>query len=126
MIAAYTFFDVMMSMIVFFAWFMFVAWVVMLLFDNFRRHDHGGWAKAGWAILLIFLPLIGAISYVVARPSSADVTLYGLEDQPGATYVPTDSRSAAAEIARLNDLRAEGAISDAEYEELKRRTITAV
>ena len=37
--------------------------------DNFRRHDHSGWAKAGWALLILVLPLIGTLIYIVARPS---------------------------------------------------------
>jgi hypothetical protein len=29
--------------------------------DDFRRSDHSGLAKAGWAVLIIFLPLFGAL-----------------------------------------------------------------
>ena len=42
MLGAYTFWDAMWTMIVFFAWIMFFTWVVMLMVDNFRRTDHGG------------------------------------------------------------------------------------
>ena len=49
MLGAYTFWDAMWTMIVFFAWIMFITWVIMLMIDNFRRKDHGGGAKAGWA-----------------------------------------------------------------------------
>jgi phospholipase D-like protein len=35
---------------------------------NFRRHDHSGWAKAGWTLLLIAVPLVGALIYQIARP----------------------------------------------------------
>lgn len=40
----------------------------MVLSDNFRRRDHSGWAKAGWTVFLIFLPLIGVLTYMIARP----------------------------------------------------------
>ena len=30
--------------------------VIWSFIDNFRRHDHGGWAKAGWAFLILILP----------------------------------------------------------------------
>ena len=46
--------------------------IIWALIDNFMRHDHGGWAKAGWLILIIILPLIGTLIYYIARPSEAD------------------------------------------------------
>ena len=41
----------------------------MILADNFRRSDISGWAKAGWTLFVIFVPLIGVLTYVIARPS---------------------------------------------------------
>jgi hypothetical protein len=76
MLAAYTFWDGLWTMFVFFGWVMFLTWVVMLMIDNFRRRDHSGAAKAGWFLLIIFLPIIGALSYTVARPRDVD---YGLQ-----------------------------------------------
>ena len=71
LVGTYTFWDGIWTIIVFFAWLMFYTWVVLLLIDNFRRYDHSGWAKAGWAIFIIFLPIIGALVYTVARPETA-------------------------------------------------------
>ena len=49
--------------------FVMVGFVVIYTFvDNFRRHDHSGAAKAGWALLIIVLPLVGALIYILARP----------------------------------------------------------
>ena len=45
--------------------------VIYALVDNFTRHDHRGWAKALRAILIIFLPTLGTIIYLVARPADA-------------------------------------------------------
>jgi len=42
--------------------------VIMVLIDNFSRHDHSGLAKAGWTLFLIALPLIGVLTYMIARP----------------------------------------------------------
>ena len=121
MLGAYTFWDAMWTMIVFFAWIMFITWVIMLMIDNFRRKDHGGGAKALWFLFLIFFPIVGALTYTIMRPKDADD--YGY--QPGGSYAPSAPTSTAAELARLNELRTEGAISDAEYEDLKARTIAA-
>lgn len=124
MLGAYTFWDAIWTMIVFFAWIMFITWVILLMIDNFRRSDHSGGAKAGWALFIIFLPIIGAVTYTIARPDSASE--YGWE---GGGYGYGSGRSAptstAEELARLNELRTEGAISDAEFADLKARTIAA-
>jgi hypothetical protein len=73
--ADYPFLDVMWTMTVFFAWVIWVSLVIMVLLDNFRRSDHSGLAKAGWTLLIIFLPLIGALIYMIARPARADAVL---------------------------------------------------
>ena len=121
MLATYTFWDGIWTLIIFFVWIMFFTWVVILLMDNFRRKDHGGWAKAGWAVFIIFFPLIGALTYTIVRPESAED--YGYE--PGFNYTGSPATSTADELARLNDLRTKGAITDAEFEQLKQRTIAA-
>ncbi len=54
----------------------FVLWiftVVWVFIDNFRRHDHHGLAKAGWALLILVLPLIGVLIYIVARPPALEI-----------------------------------------------------
>ena len=49
--------------------FVMVGFVVIYTFiDNFRRDDHSGLAKAGWALFIIVMPLLGALIYIFARP----------------------------------------------------------
>jgi hypothetical protein len=45
--------------------------VIYAFIDNFRRPDHSGWAKAGWALLILIVPLFGTLIYLVARPADA-------------------------------------------------------
>ena len=53
-----------------FALFVLVLFVILWAFvGNFRRKDHGGLAKAGWFIVIIFLPLLGTFIYLIARPA---------------------------------------------------------
>jgi Phospholipase_D-nuclease N-terminal len=66
--ADYPFLDVMWTMFIFFAWVIFIYLLILVLADNFRRHDHSGWAKAGWTLFVIFVPLIGVLTYMIARP----------------------------------------------------------
>ena len=64
----YPFLDIMWTMFIFFAWIIWIALLVMVLADNFRRSDHSGWAKAGWTLFVIFVPLIGVLVYMITRP----------------------------------------------------------
>jgi uncharacterized membrane protein YjgN (DUF898 family) len=66
---SYPILGVFWSMLIFFG-FLVVVWVVIWCFvDDFRRSDHNGLAKAGCAVLIIFLPLIGSLIYMIARPA---------------------------------------------------------
>jgi Phospholipase_D-nuclease N-terminal len=70
--ADYPFLDVMWTMVIFFAWVLWVSLVIMVLVDNFRRPDHSGWAKAGWTLFVIFLPLLGVLIYMIARSGTPE------------------------------------------------------
>jgi hypothetical protein len=43
--------------------------IVWALVDNFRRKDHHGMAKFGWTVFILFVPLLGSLIYVLARPA---------------------------------------------------------
>ena len=64
----YPFLDIFWTMAIFFAWVIWIWLLIMVLSDNFRRRDHSGLAKAGWTLLVIFLPLIGVLFYMITRP----------------------------------------------------------
>jgi uncharacterized membrane protein len=46
--------------------------IVWALFDNFRRKDHSGLAKAAWFVFNLFVPLFGVFVYLIARPAAPD------------------------------------------------------
>jgi quinol-cytochrome oxidoreductase complex cytochrome b subunit len=57
---------------------LFVLWifiVVWVFIDNFRRRDHSGWAKALWTLFIVFVPVIGVLAYIIARPADPYATL---------------------------------------------------
>jgi hypothetical protein len=68
----YPFLDIMWTMFIFFAWVIWVFLIIMVILDNFRRRDHSGWAKAGWTLFVIFVPLVGVLTYMIARPAEAE------------------------------------------------------
>ena len=54
-----------------------IVWVliwVLALFDILRRHDLGTSSKVLWALAVFFVPVVGVLVYVIARP--ADATQY--------------------------------------------------
>lgn len=112
------FWDIAWGMVVFFFWFMFI-WVFISIFaDIFRRDDlSGGW-KAIWIVVLIFLPLLGALIYIIARPKATaqDVRMMA---QAQAAATAASQISTADELAKLAQLRDSGVISVPEYEKLK-------
>ena len=68
--------------------FWFFIWIAALmvwfrcLIDMFGDHTLNGWAKAGWVILLIFVPWLGALIYLIARGRSmADRQMKALAQQ---------------------------------------------
>ena len=113
-----TFWDIVWSMAFFFFWISFI-WIFISLFgDIFRRDDLSGVAKASWLILLIILPLLGSLIYIIARPkvTPGDVRRMTQMDagvSAAAAVSPTD------QIAKLQELRAAGAITQDEFEKLK-------
>jgi hypothetical protein len=120
MLADFTFWDAVGSVIVFCFLLAAFTLVIYLFVDLFGRDDLSGWAKAGWTTLLIFFPLLGALAYMVARPQALS---------PERTYAapaqPANGHSTADEIASLVRLRDTGAITEQEFERLKSRTIAA-
>ena len=75
--SSYPFLDIMWTMFIFFAWVIWIWLLIMVLADNFRRTDLSGWAKAGWTLFVIFLPLLGVLVYMIARPSDDTTALAG-------------------------------------------------
>jgi len=58
------------TIMIFAFWVMIVFAVIWAFIDNFRRHDHSGWAKAGWTLVIILLPgtlLVGFVIYFLVR-----------------------------------------------------------
>ena len=127
MLATYTFGDVMWTMFVFFAWILFF-WMLFGVFgDLFGRHDISGWAKAGWTVFVIILPFLGIFIYLISQGKGmgeraqqrAQAQQAQVDDyvRSVATSDPTE------EIAKGKELFDSGAITQAEYDQLKARAL---
>ena len=65
--ADYPFLDVFWTMVIFFAWVIWIWMMITILTDVFRRHDIGGVAKAAWVIFMILLPFLGVLVYLISQ-----------------------------------------------------------
>src|SRR5271167_1520788 len=64
---SYPFLEVFWTMLIFFA---FVIWLWLLftvLADIFRRHDASGFVKVLWIIFIILIPYFGVFIYLIAE-----------------------------------------------------------
>jgi len=64
--------SVIWAMLYFFFIFMLIWIFIMVFADIFRRHDIHGGAKAGWILLIVILPFLGALIYIIARPQMVE------------------------------------------------------
>jgi predicted membrane channel-forming protein YqfA (hemolysin III family) len=114
--------DFLWAMLVFFFWFT-VTWMFISVFaDILRRHDLGGWTKAGWIFLIVVLPLLGILIYVIFRPKLTPQDLR-LAAEGMARQRHGTGYSAADEIAKAATLHEEGRISAEEFERLKTQAL---
>ena len=59
--------DLFWSMMWFFVLIAGIWLFIVIISDVIRSRDLSGWAKALWALLLIFLPWLGAFIYLLVR-----------------------------------------------------------
>ena len=124
--------QVFLSMLWFFLFFIWIWLLIIVFSDIFRSHDLGGWAKALWVIGIIILPYLGVLIYLIARGHKMAEHAQQAA-QPHRTPPPrrTSSRPRAPRRARptssqrLADLKAQGVISDAEFETAKAKVLAS-
>lgn len=116
------------SMLIFFLW---IAWLMLLfrIIADIFRSDMGGFAKALWLIFVIVAPFLGAFVYVIANGKSMTQRQYAEaqgQQQQFDTYVreTASTASAADELEKLAQLKAQGVLTDAEFAAQKARLLS--
>ena len=64
--------DIGLGQLIWTTWLLFMlaalVWVfIVVVRDLFRNSELSGWAKAGWLVALILVPLLGSIVYIIVR-----------------------------------------------------------
>ncbi len=115
--------------------FWFFIWIAALmvwfrcLFDLFGDHTLSGWGKAGWALLLIFVPWLGALIYLIARGRSMTERQISKAKEMQAAQdqyiqqVAGTSTSPADQIANAKALLDSGTIDQSEFDTLKAKAL---
>ncbi len=121
---SYPFLEVFWTMLIFFA---FVVWLWILftvIADLFRRHDTSGFMKVLWIIFIIVLPYLGVFVYLIVEHkgmteraiSSQKAAQSQFDDYVQSVAAKTDPTE---QINKAKGLLDSGAITQAEFERLK-------
>ena len=126
-IADYSFGEVLLSILAFYLVVMLIWILFTIIADVFRDSELSGGKKALWLIALLFVPWISAFVYLIARGDGMRERRMRDEaeaQQATESYIRDVAGSSPVdELAKLNALRNEGAISPEEYERLKAKVI---
>jgi hypothetical protein len=128
LIADYTLGDALLTVLEIFLFVIYFWILITIIGDLFRDHQLSGWAKAGWVLLLLVLPFLGALIYLIARGEGMrDRTVKEQADMQRHmdAYVreTAGTGSSVDELAKLSELRDKGAISDEEFERAKAKLL---
>ncbi|WP_084039658.1 SHOCT domain-containing protein [Demequina sp. NBRC 110053] len=123
--------DVLWWMLWLFIWVTAVVIWFRCVWDLFSDASLGGWAKAGWVIFLVLVPWLSALIYVIVRGQgmARRSTRGGIvpERDVHADYMAGLQASAApdpvGQVAKAKELLDAGAITQAEFEQLKAKAL---
>jgi ABC-type multidrug transport system fused ATPase/permease subunit len=121
---------IFLSMLWFFLFFIWIWILVTVFVDIFRSHDMGGGIKALWAIFVIILPFLGVFVYLIARGGKMQerrvqeaAQQRNAFDQYVRQTAGGSGQDVASELGKLADLKASGALTDAEFEAQKAKIL---
>ena len=124
-----SFWDILVWSFWIFIWIAAIMIWFRCVFDLFSDHTLSGWGKAGWAILLIFVPWLGALIYLIVRGRSmSERQMKAISDAQAQQEkyikeVAAKSANPADQIASAKALLDSGTIDQAEFEALKAKAL---
>jgi hypothetical protein len=124
----YPFLNIFWTILIFFAWVVWIWIVITVLIDVFRRRDLSGWGKAGWVVFVIVLPFLGVLIYLISNhegmadrgDKEAAASQAQLDDYVRKT---AGTGGPAGEIETAKKLLDSGAINQAEFDALKAKAL---
>ena len=130
MVLAQTFWQVIWTMFIFFLWVLWIYLLIIVFMDVFRNRDSSGFAKAGWCIFVILLPFLGVFVYFIAEGRGmAERNMQRAQGQQAQmdSYVRSVASPGdpAEQIAKGKQLLDSGAITQAEFDQLKAKALAS-
>jgi Phospholipase_D-nuclease N-terminal len=110
----------MIGIFVFVVWF----WLLVVIYsDLFRRHDISGWGKALWVLALVLTSYLGIFAYLITQGRGMAERNAQQAQQAREELRRVVGFSAADEIAKLDQLKKSGSITEAEYGRLRAKLV---
>jgi len=125
---SYPFLEVFWTMLIFFA-FVVWLWILFTVFaDIFRRHDISGFVKTIWVVFVIVLPYLGVFVYLIAEHTGMTERAIRAQQEAKSQFdqyvqsaaAKTDSSERITQAKRMLD---DGTISQAEFDQLKQKAL---
>jgi hypothetical protein len=125
----YPLLNAFLTILYLFLWILWIFILVRILLDIFRSADLSGWGKAGWTILIIILPFLGAFIYLIARGGEMhtrevrDAQQSQDEFRQYVQQTAAEGTGTADELAKLAQLRDQGVLTEAEFNAQKAKLL---
>jgi hypothetical protein len=119
----YTYSNFLMNMI---SVFVFVVWfwlLVIIAGDLFRRHDISGWGKALWVLALVLFSYFGIFAYLITQGRGMAARIVQQAQQARDELRRVVGYSVADELAKLDQLKKSGSITDDEFQRLRAKLV---
>ena len=127
---SYPFLEVFWTMLIFFAFVIWLSLLFTVIADIFRRHDTSGWAKVLWIIFIVVIPYFGVFVYLIAQHEGmAERALK--QQQVAQSQVDQYVKSVAGagdpaeQISNAKRLLDSGTITQAEFDQMKQKALAA-
>jgi hypothetical protein len=123
---------VFLTMLYFFLFFIWIWILITVFMDIFRSPDLSGWTKALWSIFVIIIPFLGVFIYLIARGGKMQernvqdaVQQKEAFDSAVREAAGTSGGDVTLQLTKLADLKAQGVLTDAEFESQKAKVLAA-
>lgn len=126
--SSYPFLEVFWTMLIFFAFVIWIWILITVLLDLFRRHDTSGWMKVLWIIFIVVLPYLGVFIYLIAEHKGMADRAVKQQSEAKAEFdqyvqsVATQS-DPTEQIAKAKQMLDAGTINQVEFEQIKRKAL---
>ena len=125
---SYPFLEVFWTMLIFFAFIVWIWILITVLADIFRRHDISGFPKVLWIIFIIVLPYLGVFIYLIAEHSGMSERAIKEQSEAKAQfdeYVQTvaSKPDPTEQIAKAKQMLDSGTITQAEFDQIKTKAL---